>query len=245
MASLREAALVRDTVVSWLRERAAACGMAGGIVGLSGGVDSAVLAALLKIAFGDAMLAVMLPCHSDPQDEEDARLVAEALALPWAKVDLSAPYDALTRALEIEGPLSSLALANVKPRMRMTVLYALARDRRFLVCGATNKDEWVVGYFTKHGDSGVDLLPMGDLVKGEVRALATLLGVPRRIVEKPPTAGLWPGQTDEGEMGVRYDELDEVILTGEGDGAAKNFVARARSQSEHKRHMPPVCPIPS
>ncbi len=244
MACLREAAFLKETVVSWLREKVAAGGMEGGIVGLSGGIDSAVVAALLRVAFGDAMLAVMLPCHSDPQDEQDARLVAEALDLPLAKVDLSGTYDALVGALGTGSPLSSLALANVKPRLRMISLYALARDRRLLVCGTGNKDEWTVGYFTKHGDSGADLLPLGDLVKGEVRSLATHLGVPSKIVDKPPTAGLWPGQTDEGEMGVRYADLDTFLLTGEGPESVRNFVERARKQSEHKRHMPPVCVIP-
>ena len=244
MASLREAALLKKVVVSWLREKVAASGMSGGIVGLSGGIDSAVVAALLRVAFGDAMLAVMLPCHSDPQDECDARLVAETLGLPLAKVDLSGTYDALVGALGAENSLSSLALANVKPRLRMISLYALARDRRLLVCGTGNKDEWTVGYFTKHGDSGADLLPLGDLVKGEVRALAAHLGVPQRVIDKHPTAGLWPGQTDEGEMGVRYDDLDAFLLTGEGPDAVRNFVERSQKQSEHKRHMPPVCVIP-
>jgi len=112
--------------------------------------------------------------------------------------------------------MNALAMANIKPRLRMTTLYFFAQNCHFLVCGASNRDELELGYFTKHGDSGVDLLPMGDLLKGEVRLLAGHLGVPAPIISRPPSAGLWPGQTDEGELGATYDEIDRYLVTGKG-----------------------------
>jgi NAD+ synthase len=111
------------------------------------------------------------------------------------------------------------------------------------VCGAGNKDELELGYFTKYGDSGVDLLPMGDLLKGEVRLLADHLGVPAPIIERAPSAGLWPGQRDEDEIGASYDEIDRYLATGEGDERVRDIVERARRSSEHKRRMPPICKI--
>ena len=112
-----------------------------------------------------------------------------------------------------------------------------------LVCGTGNRVELTVGYFTKHGDSGVDLLPLGDLLKGEVRELARLLEVPAPIIEKPPSAGLWEGQTDEGEMGFSYEELDRYMAKGEGPETVRGFVEKARLRSEHKRNTAPVCRI--
>jgi NAD+ synthase len=119
----------------------------------------------------------------------------------------------------------------------------LAQTRNLLVCGTGNRVELTVGYFTKYGDSGVDLLPLGDLLKGEVRQLARLLEIPAPIIEKPPSAGLWQGQTDEGEMGVTYDELDRFLALGEGTDKVRSFVEKARTRSEHKRRTPPICRI--
>lgn len=242
----RDAAKTATFLGRWVRKKLKESGASGGVLGLSGGVDSAALAALLRCVCGrDGVLAVIMPCHSDPLDEEHALLTANALDIPAVKVDISAPYDDFTRRIEAAwGPLTSIARANVKPRMRMTALYSIAQTKNFLVFGASNSDELTFGYFTKHGDSGVDLLPFGDLLKGEVRALARHLGVPLPVIEKPPSAGLWKGQTDEGDMGVTYDELDRFIATGEGEGGLKARVREAFSKSEHKRTMPPIAIVP-
>ena len=231
---------------SWLQEKFESAHVKGGIVGLSGGLDSAALAALLRHAFGaDGVLAVIMPCHSQPEDEQDARLIARTLDIRTLKVDLTSAYDALRSEVEIAvGGLFPLPAANIKPRLRMTTLYSIAQQQNYLVCGASNKNELSYGYFTKHGDSGVDLLPLGDLLKGEVRALAERLGVPRRIIEKPPSAGLWAGQTDEDEMGITYDNMDRYLATGEGDPLLKKRMEDGSIRSEHKRHAPPIALIP-
>lgn len=228
---------------SWLTERAREAGARGGIVGLSGGVDSAVVAALLRRCFGrDRMLAVLLPCHSQPVDAEHAMLVARALDLPTRTVDLGPTHDALLASLEAASPepLSPLSRANLKPRLRMTALYALAQTLGYLVCGTGNRAELTYGYFTKHGDSGVDLLPLGNLLKHEVWELARHLGIPPEVVDKPPTAGLWPGQTDEGEMGLSYREIDTYLSGGDVSQAVRERIEKALLSSEHKRSMPPV-----
>lgn len=242
----RDPAELANFLGGWIGERMNAAGALGGVLGLSGGVDSAALAALLRKTCGrERLLALIMPCHSMPEDEADARLVADALDIPVEKIDLTEIYDAHIAATEAAcGPISDIAKANIKPRLRMTTLYAVAQTRNFLVCGGSNRDELAFGYFTKHGDSGVDILPFGELLKGEVFALAAYLGVPERIVTKAPTAGLWSGQTDEAEMGVTYADLDRYLATGDGASALVTKIRVANARSEHKRNMPPVAQIP-
>lgn len=231
---------------SWLQEKFEGAHAKGGIIGLSGGLDSAALVALLRHLFGaDGVLAVIMPCHSQPEDEQDARLIARTLDIRTVKVDLTSGYEALRSQVEFAvGGLFPLAAANIKPRLRMTTLYSIAQQQNYLVCGASNKNELAYGYFTKHGDSGVDLLPLGDLLKGEVKALAKSLGVPQRILEKPPSAGLWAGQTDEDEMGITYDSMDHYLATGEGDPFLKKRMEESSMRSVHKRQPPPIALIP-
>jgi NAD+ synthase len=238
----------------WLRQQVIAAGSKGVVVGLSGGIDSAVVARVAQLAMRDAVLGVILPAHSDPQDEADARLVAEHFKLATMTVDLAGPYDALldeahralatlpaTGAASSEGA-NRLALANVKPRLRMTTLYFVANRLNYLVAGTGNRSEITLGYYTKHGDGGVDVLPLAQLVKSEVRALARELGVPARVIDKAPSAGLWLGQTDEGEMGFAYAELEEYLEKGPASlpppVVAK--IERLVRASDHKRRMPPV-----
>ena len=141
-------------------------------------------------------------------------------------------------------PENRLATANLKPRLRMTTLYAFANELDYRVLGTGNRSELAVGYFTKYGDGGADFLPLGDLVKGEVRDLARYLGVPERIITKPPSAGLWADQTDEAEMGLTYEELDAYLLTSEASPAVKAKVDAMHAASEHKRALPRIAPKP-
>jgi NAD+ synthase len=142
-----------------------------------------------------------------------------------------------------------MALANLKPRLRMTALYYLAQSHNYLVAGTGNLSEIMVGYFTKYGDGGVDFEPLGELYKHEVRALARALGLPESIITRPPTAGLWPGQTDEAELGITYDELDAILAAlarGYDSGAPEETVARVWRMVEasaHKRATPPTFPV--
>lgn len=221
---------------------------AGVVFGLSGGVDSALVAALCRRTLGpERCLGVIMPCHSDPADVVDAKEVARVLDFPHLLINLDEIHDRLTAFLPgdpggEDSEAARLARANLKPRLRMMVLYYLANLQDRLVVGTGNRSELHVGYFTKYGDGGVDLLPIGGLVKGEVRQLARHLGVPERVLAKPPSAGLWQGQTDEEEMGLSYPQLDRLLLTGEGPPGLVQRVQAMHRRSAHKRVPPPVGP---
>jgi NAD+ synthase len=197
-----------DAISDWIRGQVEKAGAEGVVVGLSGGIDSAVVAALAKRSLSHRVLGLILPCHSLREDGEDAKRVASHLQLETLTFNLSPLYDSLVSLLP---PADKKTTANLKPRLRMTVLYHLARLKNYLVAGTSNRSELSVGYFTKHGDGGVDLLPLGNLLKSEVRAIAKNLALPEAIINKPPTAGLWLGQTDEGELELTYEQLDQAI----------------------------------
>jgi len=223
-------------LVDWLKERVYEAGAKGAVFGMSGGIDSAVVAVLCKKAFGKNVLGLHLPCYSSQKDEIDAERVAKLYDIPYKKIVLDTVYDAFMKILE---PTENKnAKINIKPRLRMITLYYYAASYNYLVVGTGNKSELTVGYFTKYGDGGVDLLPLGNLVKTKVRELAKYLEIPQDIIEKPPTAGLWEGQTDEGEMGISYKELDNYILTGIASPEVKEKIDLMNKKSEHKRMLP-------
>jgi len=242
-----------ERIAGWMRRHLVATGARGFLVGLSGGLDSAVVARLAQLAAPGAVLGVVLPCHSDPQDEHDAALVAKHFSLATVRIDLAPAYDRLiadaqaalqrlpeqTRRATHAG---RLPLANVKPRLRMTTVYFLANSLNYLVAGTGNRSELAIGYFTKHGDGGVDLLPIGHLVKSEVRAVARELNVPSPIIERSPSAGLWMGQVDEEEMGFTYSDLERYLDEGpQGVSPALAMrIERLTRSSEHKRQLPPT-----
>ncbi len=232
-----------DKIVQWLKSILANSGAKGFVLGLSGGIDSAVAAALCKRACPDTTLGVMMPCYSDPRDLLDAQLAADAFSIPVEKIVLDEVFETFVRVLTgaaFDSNAKDLSLANIKPRLRMTTLYFLAARRKLLVVGTGNKSEIMIGYSTKYGDGGVDLLPIGSLVKTEVREFARFLGVPQGIIDKAPSAGLWAGQTDEAEMGFTYEELDRYILTGDVCPEKKAIIESMIKRSEHKKMLPPV-----
>ncbi len=246
-----------ERLAAWMRRQLTAAGARGFVVGLSGGIDSAVVARLAQLAAPGHVLAAILPCQSDPRDEADALLVAQTFSLPIARVDLTATYESLAAAVQTtvkslpadmraappSDPLRArVPLANMKPRLRMTTLYFLANTLNYLVAGTGNRSELAIGYFTKYGDGGCDLLPIGRLVKREVRALARDLKVPQQIIDRTPTAGLWLGQTDEDEMGFTYADLERYLDDGaQGVSPALAMrIERLMRGSEHKRELPPT-----
>lgn len=238
---------MKTKIIRWLKKQVKDAGAKGIVLGLSGGVDSSVAAALAKKAVGkDRLLGLIMPIHSHTQDAQDALVAAREMGLKTKRVDLSKAYDALIKLLP---GASSLARANLKPRLRMAALYYFANDLDYLVCGTGNKSELSVGYFTKYGDGGCDILPLGDLLKRQVRALARELKVPEKIIVKPPTAGLWPGQTDEGEMGLMYFELDDILDRmghGRKQTASPRKVEKVKGmmqKSAHKKALPAICVI--
>ena len=234
-------------LVDWIRREVQDSGGKGVVFGLSGGLDSAVVAALAERAFGRHALGLIMPCHSDPADAEDGRLVARRFGLRVHSVDLGPVFDALLAQLATTSSdlaKTRLVTANIKPRLRMTTLYAFANQSDYRVLGTDNRSELVVGYFTKFGDGGADFLPLGSLTKGEVRRLARELDVPPQIIRKPPSAGLWADQTDEAEMGLTYEELDAYLLTREASPGVKAKVDAMQAASQHKRELPRIAPKP-
>ena len=228
-----------NELVQWLKLKVNEANSKGVVFGLSGGVDSAVVAGLSKLAFPETSLGIIMPCHSNPIDEEHGLLVASSLGLKTEKVDLSQIYDMFVETLKIKDT-DDLATANIKPRLRMTTLYYFAQKNNYLVLGGSNKSEFTVGYFTKHGDSGVDLLPIASFVKKDIWKIAKYLNIPDIIIKKSPTAGLWKDQTDEEELGFSYDVLDKFILEGTGPKDITKKIERMNKISEHKRKFPPI-----
>lgn len=231
---------IKDNLVSWLQNRVKNAGLEGAVVGLSGGIDSAVTARLCQLAFDNKLLTVTMPCHSSSKDREDALKIANEFGMQIVENDLTDVYDHLLDNLKQSGiEAGKLAAANVKPRLRMTTLYYYAQAKNYLVVGTDNWSELKIGYFTKHGDGGIDLAPLGSLVKYEVKELARELEIPAEIIEKKPSAGLWEGQTDESEMGISYEELDQYILTGEAEPEIEQKIKKLAAKNSHK-----VAPVP-
>ena len=232
-----------DEMSTWIKEQVEQAGAEGVVIGLSGGIDSAVVAALAKRSLHDKVLGLILPCHSQKEDMEDANLIASHLQLETYTLDLSPVYDSLIAILP---PADKNTTANLKPRLRMISLYYFASLKNYLVAGTGNKSEILVGYFTKYGDGGADILPLGDLLKSQVREIAKQLALPESIINKLPTAGLWPGQTDEGELKLTYEQLDQAILeitSNLGKRTPPEIFSRVEElikKSEHKRLPIPV-----
>jgi len=234
-------------IINWIRKQVKQAKAKGIVMGLSGGVDSSVVAALAKEAVGkDRLLTLILPCLNKTQDLKDARLVVKKLGIKAKTIDLSKIYHNLVKILP---KADNLAKANLKPRLRMLVLYYFSNKLNYLVCGTGNKSELMVGYFTKYGDGAADILPIGDLSKTKVRKLARELGIPGHIIYKTPSAGLWPGQTDEGELGISYNRLDDILLRltrKQRQIQPANLVNKIKlriSTSEHKRKPLLICKI--
>ncbi len=233
-------------LVAWIRKQTLAAGCKGVVTGMSGGLDSSVLAVLCHRAFPQNMLGVLMPCYSSQEDEEHALAVASQFSIPTKVVVLAPVFDTLLNALPSDGVepgVSRLAKANLKVRLRMLTLYYFANQFKYIVAGASNRSELAVGYFTKCGDGGVDILPLGNLVKGQVKELANFLGIPQPIIDKPPSAGLWQGQTDEGELGLSYEELDRYLVTGQASIGLRQKIESMTAASAHKRLPPPVASL--
>ena len=233
-----------EKLVSWLRDKVLAGGCKGAVLGMSGGVDSSVMAVLCQRAFPQSMLGVLMPCYSSPEDEEHALAVASKFSIPTKTVVLDSVFDTLLKVLpedSADPAASQLAKANLKVRLRMLTLYYFANQLKYMVVGSSNKSELSVGYFTKYGDGGVDILPLGNLVKGQVRELASFLGIPQEIIDKPPSAGLRPGQTDEGDLGFSYDELDRYLVSGQASDEVRGRIESMMAAGSHKR-LPPTVP---
>jgi len=226
-------------IIDWLRGYNEKTSTDGFVLGLSGGIDSALVAALCEKANPGKTIGVIMPCHSDPQDAEDAYLVAEKIGLKTVEVNLDETYDVFFKelSLHVSGE-SKLSQANIKPRLRMTTLYYYSNYYNKLVVGTGNRDERYVGYFTKWGDGAADIMPITHLSKQEVYDYSKQLDIPEKIINKAPSAGLWANQTDEKEMGFSYKMIDDFINGKEVPLNIKEKIKKMHSSSRHKFSLP-------
>jgi NAD+ synthase len=254
-----DAPQVVSVLIGFIRRQLEQTGFERVVVGVSGGVDSATVAHLAVRALGpDHVLAVRMPFRSSAAESEtDALRVVEALGCDSQRVDIT-PMAEPMLALIGDGEEADVRVrrGNVMARLRMIVLYDRSAAFDALVCGTSNKTEALLGYGTLHGDMAAAIQPIGDLYKSQLRAVATELGVAPEIVAKPPSADLWPGQTDEGELGASYDDLDRILYAlvdrrwtvercvGAGlDGALVRWTAERVARYEFKRQTPPVAKV--
>lgn len=254
-----DAAQVVSVITSFIGRQLEQTGFDRLVIGLSGGVDSATVAYLAVRALGpDNVLAVRMPYRTSSADSEtDALRVIEALGCDSQRVDITPMADPmLTLVGDGEEPAIRVRRGNVLARLRMVVLYDRSAAFDALVAGTSNKTEILLGYTTQHGDMAAAIQPIGDLYKSQLRAVATELGVPPEVIAKPSSADLWPGQTDEEELGTSYDQLDRILyalvdrrwsvercVRAGLDGTWVAYAAQRVARYEFKRQMPPVAKI--
>ncbi len=257
-----ELPLIRDIIVKSIRSRIEKIGAKGGIVALSGGIDSSLVLKLAHLSIGDDVTAIIMPEEgvSPEQDIRDAHTLVEQLGVRYVEIPINGAVEWFSSVFP-EGDFSEwahrLALANVKPRIRMIINYIYANIEGKIVIGTSNKTELLLGYGTKYGDMAADIYPIGDLYKTQVWQLAEFLGIPTEIIRKAPSAGLWKGQTDEEELGHTYREIDSVLYAlvememsvreaaeylGISADAVRDIYLRV-IRNEHKRKPPTITRI--
>jgi len=247
--------LAVDVIVRFLREETGKFGFNKLVLGLSGGVDSSLVVYLSVEALGkENVFPYFLPYKStDPQSEVDALFMAETLGLSLRKIDITPMIDAY---FELEPEADKVRRGNKMARERMAILFDQAMAHSAMVVGSSNKTELLLGYSTWYGDMACSLMPIGDLYKTQIWQMAKDLGLPPQIVKKVPTADLWPGQTDEGELGFQYLLADQILYLlvderlspaeVEKKGFSGDLIERIVKRMERyqfKRRMPPICKL--
>ena len=242
--------IVVNTITDFIREKVDEAKASGVVIGVSGGIDSATTSYLAVRALGkERVLGLIMPYYQN-RDVEDAKLVCSSLGIECREISIKPIVDSFVIQLGFQPDKRSLG--NIMARTRMVLLYAHANAKNYLVLGTSNRSEFLTGYFTKWGDGASDYAPLINLYKTEVWEVAKLLGVPERIIEKKPTAGLWEGQTDEDELGISYRLLDEILwrlvdLKMPKEKIAEElgvsierveYVETLVKRSEHKRRLP-------
>jgi NAD+ synthase len=222
---------VAEDIQDWIKSYMFMAGVYRLVVGISGGIDSAVVAKLCMEATNQVgVYGLILDCETSDEDINDANLLIESLGMSHETISLNSEFYGLTCEVEEDG----MPEANLKSRLRMCALYYYANTNNALVVGTTNKSEDYIGYYTKYGDGGVDIEPIINLTKTEVRELAKYLGIPGKIINKAPSAGLWEGQTDEEELGFTYKDLDDHINGLAVVEAVKDSIEALREKNSHK-----------
>ena len=247
---------VERKLVAFIKRKVRGAGCEGAVIGLSGGMDSSVVATLCKKALRKInVLGISMPevGITYPRDVADARDVSNKLGIRFKVVDITPVLWGIRKNLFDFRDKARIPAANIRPRVRMTIIYYYANLLNRLVVGSSNRSELLAGYFTKHGDNAADLMPLGCLYKTQVRQLAAHLKVPKRIIEKVPSAGLWRGQTDERELGLAYEKLDMIYAgldlalkpdsiadaAGVGIEDVNRFIEREQRMA-HKLSMPEI-----
>ena len=246
----------RDTIVDFIRTKTEEAGVNGVVVGLSGGIDSALTAYLAVEALGkENVLGVHLPetGFTPAEDVLDATEVANRLGIEFNTIDITGILGSFLESIPEGAQATPLSKGNLKARIRMSILYYYSNLTGRMVIGTGNKTEILIGYYTKYGDGGVDIEPIGDLYKTEVWELAGMMDVPEDIINKAPSAGLWAGQTDEEELGISYKLVDralEMLLDGEDEVYITDVLGLKKEQMDsvvhrivsnaHKREVPPL-----
>ena len=235
-----------EKISAWIKERVEAAHRKGVVLGMSGGIDCSVTALLCKLS-GVNIHLIMMPCGDDmkiTKSHEHSLELIEKFNFSYHVFDIKPAVDALTISssfLQIGASSIELCHANIRPRVRMTYLYQFAQLNDYFVIGTSNLSERTVGYFTKWGDGVSDLNPLAMLTKQEVYTLARYLDVPRCIIDKKPSAGLWEGQTDEDELGISYSHIDAYIINGaSGNAEADRKIEERIKNASHKHAQIPV-----
>jgi NAD+ synthase len=247
---------VKRRIIAFIKRKVEESEAEGAVLGISGGIDSAVTAYLCVEALGSrrVMGLIMPDLRATPEEDvKDARLVASELCIEVKEIDVAQIHKAYMKSLES----NRLAEGNLRARIRMSLLYYHANMMNRLVVGTGDRSELLLGYFTKFGDGGVDILPIADLYKTEVRRLGEALGINRRIVAKRSSPRLWPGHIAESEIGMSYEVIDRLFRLRFEEGlevpaiagkmklseAKLNAILEKYEASEHKRRMPEVCKL--
>jgi len=245
---------MKEKIIGFIKRIVENAGAKGVVIGLSGGIDStSVLFLCIKALGKDKVLGIMMPSEfNEKKDTEDATNVCRELGIRYKIIEIDPVLKAFEKCLDLS---DRLVKGNLMTRIRMCILYYFANKEKLLVAGTGNKSEYLQGYFTLHGDGACDLMPLGSLYKTEVKELAKELGVPKDIIEKIPSAGFWKGQSDEEELGIKYDDLDKILFMLVDKKLTPNQVAKKLNigvslinkvyerlkRTQYKRQMPHIC----
>ncbi len=227
----------RNYLIDYIDQKLITTKTKGIVLGISGGIDSSVCSGLVKLATKNNYLCVAIFCDSSPLDYTAINELVYKFRLNFLNIDITEQYHNIVKKLEdkLNKPLDHKSKGNIIARLRMTTLYAIANEKNYLVCATDNASELYTGYFTKHGDGAGDIFPLSKLLKKHIYEIARDFKIPDIIIERKPTASLYNGQTDEEEMGVSYQEIDDFLEGKKISETAKNKIIILYNNSKHKR----------